>query len=67
MNTPITKDDIKGLRKFYDESQSDFAKSLGVSVDTIRKWEQGKAKPSQMAYQKLRKLVDKIKKVKEIK
>lgn len=41
--------DIKDLRKKLAISQEEFARRLGVSLQTISRWELGKTKPSQMA------------------
>ena len=38
--------DIKALRKKTGMSQPVFAKSFGVKVPTLRKWEQGTRKPT---------------------
>lgn len=44
---------IKQIRKYLNISQSDFAEMLGISFATINRWENGKAKPSKMAEDKL--------------
>ena len=54
--------DILELRKFLGKTQESFASLVGVSVDAVRKWEQGKAKPSHLAMEKLGKLVKQLKK-----
>lgn len=36
---------IQSLRKKYGLSQSKFAALLGISVSTLRNWEQGRRKP----------------------
>ena len=36
---------IKGLRANYKLSQSEFAALLGISVATLRNWEQGRREP----------------------
>lgn len=61
MKTNIKKEDIKGIRKLTELSQTQFAEYVGVSVDTIRKWEQGKANPSPLAWEKLQKVVNNLK------
>ena len=38
-------DDITALRRFIDLTQTDFAKAMGISVHTLRNWEQGRRKP----------------------
>lgn len=37
--------DVKIIRKSFDLSQNRFAKLLGISVGTLRNWEQGRRKP----------------------
>jgi putative transcriptional regulator len=37
--------DIRKLRKSVKVSQSEFAKMIGVSVDTVQNWEQGRRTP----------------------
>jgi putative transcriptional regulator len=37
--------DVKRLRKLASVSQSDFARMIGVSVDTVQNWEQGRRAP----------------------
>jgi putative transcriptional regulator len=37
--------DIKRIRANYDLSQSEFAALLGISVATLRNWEQGRRAP----------------------
>ena len=37
--------DIKTIRKHLHVSQAEFALMIGVSVDTLRNWEQGRRKP----------------------
>lgn len=41
MNPP----DIAALRKTTEKSQEEFARMIGVSVGTLRNWEQGRRKP----------------------
>ncbi|MGL4501002.1 MAG: helix-turn-helix domain-containing protein [Planktothrix sp.] len=40
---------VKTLRKRMNLSQEKFAAYLGVSFQTINRWEKGRATPSQMA------------------
>ena len=58
----LNQEDIKQLRNFTGETQEVFAGNMGISIDTLRKWEQGKSKPSRMALEKLQKLVNQLKK-----
>ena len=37
--------DVQELRARFDLSQSEFAALLGISVDTLQNWEQGRRKP----------------------
>ncbi len=41
----IEEPDIRGLREKHDLSQSQFAALMGISVGTLRNWEQGRRKP----------------------
>ena len=41
----ITPPDITAIRNTADKSQEDFARMIGVSVGTLRNWEQGRRKP----------------------
>jgi putative transcriptional regulator len=38
-------DDVAALRRFVGLSQSQFAQAMGISVHTLRNWEQGRRKP----------------------
>jgi DNA-binding transcriptional regulator YiaG len=40
-----TGDDIAALRSFTGLSQEAFARALGISVHTLRNWEQGRRMP----------------------
>lgn len=37
--------DVQAIRKKFNLSQSEFATLLGISIGTLRKWEQGRNKP----------------------
>ena len=37
--------DVKKLRERHHLTQHSFAKRIGVPVDTLRKWEQGRRRP----------------------
>ena len=41
----INPPDITALRKNVDKSQEEFARMIGVSVATLRNWEQGRRIP----------------------
>jgi len=43
--TTFTPTDVKALRVTLDQSQSEFALMIGVSVATLRNWEQGRRTP----------------------
>jgi putative transcriptional regulator len=34
--------DITALRRFVDMTQEEFARAVGISVDTLQNWEQGR-------------------------
>jgi DNA-binding transcriptional regulator YiaG len=46
---PYTANDVKRTRELLNTSQVVFARLLGVSVKTVRCWEQGDREPSPMA------------------
>ncbi len=46
--------DVVALRKFVGLSQLDFAKAMGISVHTLRNWEQDRRKPEGPALALLR-------------
>lgn len=37
--------DVKRIRQAFNMSQSEFATMLGISIDTLQNWEQGRRKP----------------------
>jgi putative transcriptional regulator len=43
--TRLDEPDIRRLRERYGLSQSKFAVLMGISVGTLRNWEQGRRKP----------------------
>ncbi|MCP3958332.1 MAG: type II toxin-antitoxin system MqsA family antitoxin [bacterium] len=47
-------EDISALRRFVGLSQIRFAEALGISVHTLRNWEQGRRKPEGPAVALLR-------------
>lgn len=49
-----TGDDIRSLRRFVGLSQERFAEALGISVHTLRNWEQGRRRPEGPALALLR-------------
>lgn len=48
--TPIQ---IQKIRKGYKETQREFSARLGIHVETLRRWEQGRVSPSRMAVRML--------------
>jgi putative transcriptional regulator len=46
--------DVSALRRFVGLSQARFAKALGISVHTLRNWEQGRRRPEGPALALLR-------------
>ena len=54
---PVTKfkpADVKALRSSLGQSQAEFALMIGVSVGTLRNWEQGRRRPEGPALALLR-------------
>jgi len=47
-------EDVVALRRFVGLSQSQFARAIGISVHTLRNWEQGRRKPDGPAIALLR-------------
>lgn len=46
--------DVSALRKFVGLSQAQFARAMGISVHTLRNWEQGRRTPDGPAIALLR-------------
>lgn len=51
--------EIKELRARLGLTQESIAHQLGVSYQTVNRWENGLTKPSNMAIEKLKKLINK--------
>ncbi len=51
--------DIKTIRLELGFTQEDLARTLGLALSTISKWEQGVTSPSRLAREKLEKLLKK--------
>ena len=49
--------DIKAFRLKLGFTQEDLARTLGLALSTVSKWEQGLTSPSRLANEKLQKLV----------
>jgi DNA-binding transcriptional regulator YiaG len=47
-------EDIAALRRFIGLTQADFARAMGISVHTVRNWEQGRRQPEGPAIALLR-------------
>ncbi len=47
-------DDVAALRRFIGLTQGEFARAMGISVHTLRNWEQGRRKPDGPAMALLR-------------
>jgi len=41
----IEEHDVVAIREKYDMTQQEFSSLLGISVGTLRNWEQGRRKP----------------------
>src|SRR5687768_5761465 len=50
--------DIKSLRKRLGLTQVALAAKLDVSFPTVNRWEKGRSKPSQLAWNRLRELAE---------
>jgi DNA-binding transcriptional regulator YiaG len=51
--------DIKSIRAKLGFTQEDLAKTLGLALSTVSKWEQGVTSPSRLAREKIDKLLKK--------
>ena len=51
---PGQRDDVVALRRFLGMTQQSFSAALGISVHTLRNWEQGRRKPEGPALALLR-------------
>ena len=49
-----TATELKKLRQLHGWSQEDLAREIGVSFATVNRWENGKTKPSRLAYEKIK-------------
>lgn len=55
---PYSKDDIKKIRESLLLTQTEFAEKLGVSFETVNRWENGRHKPTMKAKRKIKKLYE---------
>ena len=53
------KEDIQEVRQGFNASQSEFAQFMGVSINTLQNWEQGRRRPTGPARMLLRIVVRK--------
>jgi len=44
-HTVIEEPDVSAIREKYDMTQQEFSSLLGISIGTLRNWEQGRRKP----------------------
>lgn len=49
-----TGEDVSALRRFVGLTQAEFARAMGISVHTLRNWEQGRRTPEGPAIALLR-------------
>jgi len=49
----MNPDRIRAIRAQYQETQEEFSRRVGVSVDTVRSWEQMRSAPSRLAIDRL--------------
>jgi putative transcriptional regulator len=49
-----SREDVAALRRFVGLSQTQFAQAVGISVHTLRNWEQGRRRPEGPAVALLR-------------
>ena len=54
----MTSEQIKEIRKILSLSQEDFAHTLGTSLGTVNRWENGRNKPSKMAVKLLERMAE---------
>jgi putative transcriptional regulator len=50
---PPLSEDLKYLRKTKGWTQEELARKLGVTLNTVQRWEMGKTKPSPLAKEKI--------------
>ncbi len=57
---PKMADKIKYCRVRKEWTQEKLARSIGVSLNTVQRWESGKARPSPLAMEKLQGLLEDV-------
>lgn len=62
----FNKKNIKSFRETNKWTQADLAKKLGVSVATIRDWEQGRSTPDRRSQISFNALIDSLKEKGEV-
>ena len=56
----MTPQQIRTIRAWFDLSQAELADRIGVSTNTVARWEMGTRNPSRMATKALRQLWDQM-------
>jgi transcriptional regulator with XRE-family HTH domain len=51
-------DKIRQCRDLKGWTQEKLARNIGVSLNTVQRWESGKTRPSQLAMEKLQKVLE---------
>lgn len=52
------KIDLQNILHFFNKSQEQFARDIGVSVYTVNRWIRNKHKPSSLALQKIEEIIN---------
>ncbi|MBW4558207.1 MAG: helix-turn-helix domain-containing protein [Trichormus sp. ATA11-4-KO1] len=60
INQPKVGKLIREIRKLTSLTQEQFAAKLGVTYPTVNRWENGRAKPSPLAIQKIENLLQEM-------
>ena len=55
---PFNNEDIKQIRESMLLTQTEFAQLLGVSFETVNRWESGKHEPTMKIKRKIKKLME---------
>ena len=56
--SPYDKNEIKRIRTNMLLTQEEFAKRVGVSFETVNRWENGKHEPTMKAKRKIKRLLE---------
>ncbi len=54
MGGEVRPDDVSAIRRFVGMTQSEFARAIEISIDTLQNWEQGRRAPQGPAVALLR-------------